>query len=312
MRARLLVNPVSGANRGPQLLPAINDRLRSIVDELDITMTSSAADLERGAIRAVEERRDALFVAGGDGTLNITLRALIGTGTSSFPAIGVIPFGTGNDFVRSLGLGEDPLVAVEHLVHQQIRATDVGLVNGRPFVNVSAGGFIAEVSHVATEDLKDAAGKAAFLLGGARVLWSNEAFSAEIEIPDPGPTSAREWMGRQQLRMFAVCNARHIGGGYPVAPNAYIDDGLLDVFLVREMGLLEFVGVLQRFAAGTHGEDERVGQFRVPSLRMTFDRPVPVNTDGEPFEAGACHYEVKRRLLPFFVGASAPGFSAPS
>jgi diacylglycerol kinase (ATP) len=103
-----------------------------------------------------------------------------------------------------------------------------------------------------------------------------------------------------------------MGGGYPVAPRACLDDGLLDVFLVQNMGVLEFVGVLQRFASGRHVEDERVGQFRASSLRLAFDRPVRVNTDGEPFETDACVYEVRRRFLRFYVGASAPCFTAAS
>jgi YegS/Rv2252/BmrU family lipid kinase len=307
MRARLLVNPTSGTNRGPQLLPAVNERLRSFVDELDITLTCDAADVERGTVRALNERCDALFVAGGDGTLNLALRALIDSGTETFPAIGVIPFGTGNDFVKALGLGEDPLEAVEQITDQRIRRADIGLVNGRPFANVSAGGFIADVSHVLTEELKDAAGKAAFLLGGARVLWSSEPFSAEVTVPGAS-AATRVWTGRHSLRMFAVCNARQMGGGYPVAPAACLDDGLLDVFLVKAMGVLEFVGVLQRFAAGTHVEDERVGQFRTSTLRLAFDRPVRVNTDGEPFESETCDYEVRRRYMPFYVGRTAPCF----
>ena len=72
-----------------------------------------AGDVERAARRTVGEQYDALFVAGGDGTLNIAIRALLETGSPSLPIVGVVPFGTGNDFVKSLGLGEEPLVAVD-------------------------------------------------------------------------------------------------------------------------------------------------------------------------------------------------------
>jgi diacylglycerol kinase (ATP) len=314
MRARLIVNPQSGADRALTLLPLINERLRTLVDDLDVTITTGAEDAARAAARAVEERDDALYVAGGDGTLNMALRGVLAAGPCTMP-IGIIPLGTGNDFAKALGMGEEPVAAVETLLDRRAIDVDIGTVNDRPFVNTSAGGFVADVTAVLTEGLKDVTGKLAYLIGGARVLWGSEPFSARLTLPDLGRgidrAGVEAWAGEVELQMFAVCNARFIGGGYPIAPSALIDDGLLDVFLVKRMPLLEFIRVLQAIAAGEHLHDERVQHFRAAAFDLEFDRVVRVNTDGELLQADACHYRVRPRFLRFFCGAEPFATSAP-
>jgi diacylglycerol kinase (ATP) len=102
-----------------------------------------------------------------------------------------------------------------------------------------------------------------------------------------------------------------IGGGYPMAPHALIDDGLLDVFLVRQMPLFEFLRVLQTIAAGDHLDDERVLHFRASGFDLQFSRPVRVNTDGELFEAERCEYRVLTHAARFFCGPNPCTKQAP-
>jgi diacylglycerol kinase (ATP) len=104
--------------------------------------------------------------------------------------------------------------------------------------------------------------------------------------------------------MFAACNSPMIGGGYPIAPDALIDDGLLDVVMVRGMPLLDFLGVLQQIAGGHAVHDDRVHRFRAAAFELHFSRVVRVNTDGELLEADRCAYRVRHRGARFFCGAS--------
>lgn len=311
MRARLIVNPSSGTDRAPLLLPVINARLRTLVRELDITMTTDADDAAAAAVRAAETRCDAVYVAGGDGTLNAVIRGLMSCpgGIPDMP-VGIVPLGTGNDFAKALGLGDDPSAAVEALLTPRVIRVDVGLLNDRPFVNTSAGGFIADVSESVTEGLKDATGKLAYLIGGARALLGTEPFSARMILPEgEGPPP---WEGSLDLQLFAACNARFIGGGYPIAPAAVIDDGLLDVLVVPRMPMLEFVGVLQRIASGSYENAPGVLHFRAAAFDLVFSRSVRVNTDGEVLEAERCVYRVRRSAVPFFCGAAPHALAAPA
>jgi diacylglycerol kinase (ATP) len=298
VRARLIVNPTSGADRAPELLPLVTERLRALVTDLDVTTTTGEADIARAAAGAAEDRREMLFIAGGDGTVNIAVRAVSGVaGGLERTAFGIIPAGTGNDFAKALGLGEAAEPALDLLLDARVIDVDLGVMNDRPFVNASAGGFVADVSAVLTEPLKDATGKLAYIIGGARALLGREPFSTHVAVPAGQPYSAP-----LELQMFAVCNARMIGGGYPMAPAALIDDGELDVFLVKRTPTIEFLALLQKIAAGEHAQDDRILHFRAAALELVFDRLVNVNIDGEVLQADRCRYQVRRRAARFLCG----------
>jgi diacylglycerol kinase (ATP) len=313
VRARLIANPRSGTDRAPELLPLVADRLRTLVRDLDITLTTGEEDIERAAARAVDEECDLLFVAGGDGTINIAVRSVAAReGALDRIAFGVIPAGTGNDFAKALDLGEVAERAVEVMLEGQIIDVDLGVLNDRTFVNASAGGFVADVSATLTEGLKDTTGKLSFVIGGARALFGREPFAADVLVSGSDqPGMSQPYAGPVELQMFTVCNARFLGGGYPMAPHALIDDGLLDVFLVKRTATLEFVGLLQKMAAGDHTGDDRILYFRSAGLELGFDRVINVNTDGEVLEADRCTYRVRHRAARFLCGPHPQAAAAP-
>ena len=300
MKSKLIVNPVSGTDAAPDYLRTINEHLREQVGDMDIVMTVAAGDALHAAERAAREGYDHLFVAGGDGTLNEVLNGVAkvkdALATTTF---GLIPLGTGNDFATALGLPEDVATALDILLQGRTVAVDVGHLNERYFVNVSAGGFIAEVSDAVDPQLKSIAGKLAYLIGGAQVLLDYEPVGAWLRVvAEDDRVMEREL----NLQMFAVCNSRMVGGGRLIAPHALIDDGLLDVCLVEGMPTLEFIGLLTRVSSGDHIEDERVTYFRARALDLRFNRTTKVNTDGEVLEASRCHYQIKRHAARFLAG----------
>ncbi len=286
-RARLIANPIAGADQVPDLLHALESRIGAAY-ELDTVLTAAAGDAHRAAVEAAARGDTRLFVAGGDGTLNEVLNGLASVaGALARTGVGVIPLGTGNDFAAALGLPADPEAAAAVLLRDRVRPVDLGRVNGRYFANVSAGGFLAEVSEAVDPGLKSVAGRLAYLLGGARVLLRAEPFACRIGER------------RRDCLMFAVCNAPMIGGGRPIAPDAIIDDGELDVCIVSDMDLLTFVARLGQVRDGTHIESPGVEYFRVTQLTVAFDRPVFVNADGEVFEATHCEYQVLPQAARF-------------
>lgn len=307
MKSRLIVNPVSGTDAAPDYLREINERLRAGAGDVDIVMTVAAGDAARLAADAARAGYRRLYVAGGDGTLNEVLNGVAEVaGALDETVFGLIPLGTGNDFARALGLPEDVGEAVRILLAGRELRVDVGALGGRSFVNVSAGGFIAEVSDAVDPQLKTVAGRLAYLIGGAQVLLDYEPARARVRARG----GAGEGFERElELQMFAVCNSRMVGGGRPIAPDALIDDGLLDVCLVEAMPTLEFVRLLTSVASGDHVEDARVTYFRAAEVELDFERPVKVNTDGEVQEADECRYRVRPRAARFLAG-DAPYASA--
>jgi len=299
MKSRLILNPVSGSDTGVARLPALNEQLRESIGAMDIVMTVAPEAAREAAADAARAGYDTLFIGGGDGTLNQVLNgvASVDEGLSRV-RFGVLPLGTGNDFAATLGLSENLDEAIGQLVKGRSLDVDLGTLNGHHFVNVSAGGFIADVSAAVSPTLKTIAGKLAYLIGGAQVLLDYEPLRAELRAIVEGEVVEREL----RLQMFAVCNARLIGGGHIIAPHAVIDDGWLDICLVEAMPTLEFVGLLNRVATGDHLQDDRVTYFRARELDLRFDHVIKVNTDGEVLATDRCDYRVRPRTARFLVG----------
>jgi diacylglycerol kinase (ATP) len=295
-RARVVLNPSSGREQAPEQLELLNVRLRERYDRVEAVITTGDGDAERAARVAVEDGCGTIVVAGGDGTLNEVLNGIAAEEAFEAVTLGLVPLGTGNDFAAALGIPTSPEEALDVLLRGHIVRVDVGEVNGRVFVNTSGGGFIAEVSVAVTPQLKTIAGRLAYLVGGAQALFEFEPVRATIAFDAGGE--------RLDLRLyaFAVCNSRLIGGGRLIAPEAVIDDGLLDVCLIEAMTALEFVALARKVADGDHIADPRVRYMKAAGLQIELDRQVHVNTDGEVLEASACHYQVRPRAARFLAG----------
>jgi diacylglycerol kinase (ATP) len=313
--SRLILNPAAGTDEGASLVARINELLREQIGDPDITITTGPADAERAAFRAASEGETRLFVAGGDGTLNEVLNGVHASGRLTEVVFGVLPLGTGNDFAAVIGIPREIEDAVRAVAEGHTLAVDVGRLDDRVFVNVSAGGFVAEVSDAVTPGLKTLAGKLAYLIGGAQALLSYEPVQAHIEplgesyVLHPSEQLDAACASMHQgiaaydvdLQMFAVCNSRLIGGGRLIAPAAVIDDGWLDVCVVEPMPTLEFVNLLRQVARGEHLDDPRVSYFRTRDLRLQFSRVIKVNTDGQVLDAASCRYSILPRAARFLV-----------
>ena len=295
-RARLIVNPSSGRERATEYAWAVCARLRERYDGVEIFLTMGDGDARRAAAQAVADGCTTIFVAGGDGTLNEAVNGVASAGGLDRITFGIVPLGTGNDFAAALGIPVDTEEALHVLMRGRTIAVDLGQVNGRLFLNTSGGGFIADASVAVTPHLKTIAGRLAYLVGGAQALLEYEPVKATI-LAQPG--DVRVGLG---LFAYAVCNSRLIGGGRLIAPEASIDDGLLDVCLIDSMSTLEFIGLARKVASGDHVNDPRVRYLQASSVIVEFDRQIRINTDGEVFEAQRCEYSVLPRAAIFLAG----------
>jgi YegS/Rv2252/BmrU family lipid kinase len=295
-RACLILNPSSGRERGPEHLESVKAALHGPFDEVTTTVTSGDGDAERAAVAAAADGCEALFIAGGDGTVNEAMNGLWGAGALDALAVGIIPFGTGNDFAATLGIPKETDAALGVLLEGREVRVDLGQVNGRVFVNTSGGGFIGEVSAAVTPQLKTIAGRLAYLIGGAQALLEFNPVAATVTI-HPGHLRVRH-----ELYAFAVCNSRLIGGGRLIAPDAVIDDGLLDVCLIESMSALEFVALARKVADGQHVADPRVSYFQASAVDIELAREINVNTDGEVFSVKRCEYRVLPGAARFLAG----------
>lgn len=217
----IVVNPAAGNGRSMDTCKAVCAYLdeRGVAYELHQTdHPTHATEIAREAAR---RGIDTVIAIGGDGTITETAAGLHGTST----ALGIIPSGTGNDFIKTTGIPADWQSALELILSRPARPVDTGVINDRFFINVCGAGFDVMTLDYAEKAKKHVRGLLPYLYGVFRALVAFRSVPMHIEIGD-------ETVLDGKYTIFSIANGRFFGGGIPIAPLAAVTDGLLDVLIV--------------------------------------------------------------------------------
>lgn len=294
---RLIVNGKAAGD--PALRPAVA-QIRDDGYTLEVRVTWEGGDAARYAAEAVSDGVDVVIAGGGDGTINEVAGGMLTAPEPLNTALAVVPYGTANDFATGLGiLKGDPLAALRLAAEGEPTRIDVGRVNGRIFVNVTSGGFGAEVTANTPPQLKKALGGVAYSLMGVVTAAKMNPIPCRVTGPDG---ESREG----NLLLMAVGNGRQCGGGYQVTPSALLNDGLLDVVVVHDADISQFGSVLSELMDLTNPDNQFVAYAQVPSFSLEASTPLQLNLDGEPYRDTAFRFDVLREVLPFILGPEAP------
>ncbi len=203
-----------------------------------------------------------------------------------------MPLGTANDFATGCGIPRDPDKALALCVKGEAVPIDVGKANNHWFVNAATSGFGAEITATTSPELKRLFGPAAYTVMGAILAINFHHYKGKLilpgrEISDSGPVAI-------------VGNGRQAGGGLEVAPRACIDDGLLDVLVVRQISptaLLAAARELQQLPS----DGEYISYWQTPWLEVHPQEAIPVNLDGEPLSFSTVRYEAVPKAIQLIV-----------
>ena len=267
----LIVNPAAGAGRAAKRLPTSEAELARLgipVHREETTSLDHAMELARAATEAGE----AVFTLGGDGLVGAVAGALADTGTP----LGVLPGGRGNDFARVLGIPGDPAEAVRALVAAPKRKLDLAEAGGRPFIGIASCGFDSVANRIANES-RLVKGNLVYLYAALRAVatWTPARFELVLD------GKVRVYTGWS----VGACNSKAYGGGMYAAPNAELDDGLLDVVVSERTSRFNFVfRLLPRVFKGTHVDLPYVHEMRAREVRISADRPFTLYADGDPVQ----------------------------
>ncbi len=266
MNVRALVNPSSGGGAGRRALPAIRAALPK---GAPLVISRDGAHLAAEARRAVDEGVERLVVAGGDGTVHLVVPALVGAET----CLGLVPVGRGNDFAATLGVPQEVGAAVAHALAARERLIDVGRAGAHRFAFYAGAGFDSAVSATADGHSRRLPASMTYILATLRTL-----------VRFRPPAARVEWQGGSfegELMFATVCNGPMFGGGMLIAPEAELDDGLLDLVLVRRVSKSELLRVFPRVFRGTHVDHPAISIHRTPWVRMRFAPGTLLGCDGE-------------------------------
>lgn len=295
-RMRLVVNGKAAADE--QLRPAL-EAVREQGVSLEVRVTWESGDAARYAAEATEEGFDVVIAAGGDGTVNEVVNGILGVTTSPQIAVGVIPYGTANDFATGCGIPKGNTAEALQLIIEGVPIPiDVGKVNDGYFINVTSGGFGAEVTAHTPVEMKRVLGGAAYSLMGVVTAAKMSPYRARLITPDS--------QSEGDLLMMAVGNGRQCGGGFQVTPLAMLNDGLLDLMVVHDAEITKLGTVLNELLNLGARDNRYVSYDQLDKFTIETDEVMHMNLDGEPILDTTFHFETLPRCLPFILPSTAP------
>ena len=241
-----------------------------------------------------------IIAGGGDGTINAVVNALVrrnkkrGKKKRIKATLGILPLGTANDFAHGLGLPVNDLAqCLEIACSRAPRYIDVGKVNRQYFINVTSGGFGAEITATTPVDLKKALGGGAYTIMGLIKARGLEPYRGRLLVPVEEPLEGA-------MLIMVVANSRLAGGGFEVAPKAELDDGLLDLAMVRHRPDVDFTKAMAELKDPTNPANECLYYRQLSEFTIEAERDVHFNLDGEPTLQRALTFSV----LPKHLGVA--------
>ncbi len=285
----VVVNPRSQGGTLGRRWPELASVLRRSMAFEDV-LTTAPGDATRLTTEALEAGAEIVVAVGGDGTINEVGNGFFPRGTRVHPeaALGVLPFGTGGDFVRTAGISKDWPTAVANLARGHRRRIDVGRVDHRTraggdairmFLNIGSFGLSGVTDRMVNQSKKRLGGKLSFFAATARAIMAYDNQRVRMTFDDK-PADAVD----MTISTVAVANGRYFGGGMFIAPDAAFDDGFFDVVAIGDLGLSDFLLRSRRLYNGTHLTMDKVSHRRAKVIKAepaAPDQIVELDVDGE-------------------------------
>lgn len=282
-----IVNPHAGGGRARQRIVPALAALKSQGVRVEARFSEHPGHAVELTRQAVAEGHRSFIAAGGDGTVFEVVNALFASGAlpperRDQVRLGVLPLGTGNSFLRDLGSPDDA-AAVAAISSGELRPCDVLRIEHRDGVTYSLNlisiGFSAAVGSLTNRRFKHF-GAAGYVLAVVCRLFSLRATAQPIVVA-LSPSAPADATDARPSTLLSFCNSRFTGGGMMMAPQAQIDDGLLDLIRVDDIGRARLLATFPRIFRGTHVGQAGIEQRRAWAVDFVEERPQDVMIDGE-------------------------------
>lgn len=268
-----IINPAAGRGRSKELIGLIEKEMKNYGANFTIKVTKGPED----AIDLVcQSKTDHIIAVGGDGTVTEIAKGISKRG---YGTIGIIPAGTGNDFIRSLKISKDPREALKTIIKGKIKKIDIGLANGHRFLNIGSIGLDAEVVQRAQKIKKTSKSQLSYILSVFITLVKFKRKNISLDIDGKNM--------EKSLVLFAIGNGKYYGGGLKMIPDAKLDDGFLHICLVENISKLRILTIFPELFKGTHTRHKKYTQsFQAKRVKVNSPEELYMNLDGDIFPAG--------------------------
>jgi diacylglycerol kinase family enzyme len=292
----LIVNPAAGGGKAGRVLPDVLPALEAHGLQVRSELTRDL-DHARELAHAAAHAGETVVCLSGDGMVGAVADTIRQVPDA---LLGVLPGGRGNDLARVLGIPADPVQACAVIAGGLSRKLDLGEIGGHAFVGIASVGFDSEANRIANE-APAWLGNLVYAYGALRALIGWRPTRFEIELIDSGthpgghsagptlPVHDRQGsdspVERHSFTGYTVgaANSKTYGGGMRAAPDALLDDGLLDIVVLESVSKIRFLTrILPKVFNGTHVREPNVRVFRAREMSVSADRPFTMYADGDP------------------------------
>jgi diacylglycerol kinase (ATP) len=272
LQVLIVYNPAAGQSPDlKNILDRVANLWRDRGWQVQIAATTAPGDATSKAQIAARSGYNAVVAAGGDGTVNEVMNGLVGTET----ALGVLPLGTVNIWAREMGLSMDMLKAAESLAQSELTKIDVGMAGNRYFLLMAGIGFDAAVTATVRSEEKKLFGAIAYVKQAIQIAWNFRGVRLKLRIDGKRV--------RGKILMVIVGNSQLYGGVIKFTAHATIDDGLLDVCVIKGRGMLSAPRRLISIFARHYNRDPQVKYYQAKQveIRRKRGKALPVQVDGD-------------------------------
>jgi len=281
LRTKVIVNPVAGAHSTRRKWRLISKLLSRVGLSFDFEYTEGVGHAIELARLAASDGYRCLVAVGGDGTVNEVANGILHSTNAATTALGIVSTGTGSDFIRSVGIPRDYATACSALTSSKRLTIDVGVVEyqregqtlQRFFVNTAGTGFDAAVVKETERLPKFFGGTVPYVAGLLRTLL--------VYKNKPVVVRAGGEVESGRVLNVVVANGGYLGGGMHIVPQAELDDSLLDVAIIGDMGKLELLKELPKVYKGTHVNHPKFKMKKAANVTIESPEPMLVYADGE-------------------------------
>jgi YegS/Rv2252/BmrU family lipid kinase len=298
-----VVNPASANSSTGKRWPEVSARITALGLEHDSLLTNRAGEATELTAHALNSGADTVVAVGGDGTLNEVANGFFAVDKGQAgAALGLLPFGTGGDFRRTLGIPMELEAAVDCFKRRKLRPIDVGriemeaLAGGRTvrhFVNIADAGIGGVVVERVNRTTKLFGGKASFMYGSIATLLTYKPQAMRVS------TDEQTWEGRAQN--VVVANCQYFGGSMHVAPKAEPDDGQFDLVIFGDIARFEAIRSINDIYKADHVKNPKVSGWRSRRVMVESEERVLIDVDGEMCGTLPALFEVIPKAISVIV-----------
>lgn len=288
-KIKYIINPVAGDGSSKETLAIIHEKMKETQLEYSISISGYKGDVENIAKEAVEEKYTDIVAVGGDGTL---LEAFNGVFEKNV-ALGIIPTGTGNDFVKMLGIEKNIVSSIDRIIRGKTKLVDTGRVNDSHFLNVVGLGIDGEIVQKTEKVKKIIKGSAAYIYSTFSTLVNYQCKKIKIIIDDK--------IYEREVFLVAIGNGKYFGGGMKITPAAEIDNEIFEIVIINKMPKPKFAVLFRKVFSGNHVSEDVVETFSGKKVIVQGDDSMMINADGNIIGHGKCEMEILGKSQKFII-----------